>query len=459
MKRKTMFLLLALFTTFAVFAQDDVTYDQYGMEVKSKPVISEMRDGILVFESKEKDYKIWFDSRVQADFATFFGEDEDYDAIGDGASIRRARFAVKAQINPDWYGEIDIDVANGSLELKDAYLMYSGLKDFEFQVGNFKEGFSMQRNTSSRNLQFIERSMVTYLAPSRHIGAQVKYNIPMLWAAGGAFFQETEGQEMLTFVQDNNKDYGRSSGRSYTGKLVLRPFYKHHQDYSLHIGGAASYRTPKSSDDPADWGGVRHSTRNSTSINRKKYLDTDVIKGADHEIRYTGELGAHYGGFRFEGAYMGTTVTLKDDSPEANKEDKYFSGWYAQAGYLLFGGKQNYDENDAEYTRVTRGKKWGDIELVVRYEYLNLNDFDGGVYGGSGEAYTAGLNFYVNNNVKFQLNYQYNNNDRYANGKGKLFVGHDADGNPTKDYTKVTEAKGKGGVDYSMLALRCQIAF
>jgi phosphate-selective porin OprO/OprP len=57
------------------------------------------------------------------------------------------------------------------------------------------------------------------------------------------------------------------------------------------------------------------------------------------------------------------------------------------------------------------------------------------------------------------LNYQYNNNDRFANGKGKLFIGHDASGKPTKDYTKIVEAPGKGGVDYNMLAFRFEVAF
>ncbi|MDL2322446.1 hypothetical protein LJC52_00485 [Bacteroidales bacterium OttesenSCG-928-A17] len=458
MEKKTMFLLLVLFIASSVFAQNEAKYDQYGMEVKSKEVKSEMRDGILVFETKDKDYKIWFDTRVQADFATFFGQDEDYDKIGKGASIRRARFAVKAQVTPDWYGEIDIDIANGTLELKDALMRYDGFKNFEIQVGNFKEGFSMQRNTSSRYLQFIERPMVTYLAPSRHLGAQVKYAIPLVWTAAGVFFQDIEGEEALVNVQDNNKDYGRSPGYSLTGKVVLRPLAKYN-DMGLHVGGAISYRTPSAIDAPGDFGGMRFSTRNSTSINRKKYIDTDVIKGVDHSLLYTVELAGHYKGLRFESAYIGTDVKLKDSSPMVNKDDKHFGGWYAQAGYLLFGGQQRYDAGGAKYNRATRGKKWGDVELTARYECIDLNDFDGDVYGGSGEAYAVGLNFWVSNNVKFMLNYQYNNNDRYANGKGKLFVGHDAEGKPTKDYTKVTEAKGKGGVDYSMLALRCEIVF
>ena len=36
-----------------------------------------------------------------------------------------------------------------------------------------------------------------------------------------------------------------------------------------------------------------------------------------------------------------------------------FWGWYAQAGYLLFGGTQRYDANGAKFTRVKRGDGTG----------------------------------------------------------------------------------------------------
>ena len=70
-----------------------------------------------------------------------------------------------------------------------------------------------------------------------------------------------------------------------------------------------------------------------------------------------------------------------------------------------------------------------------------------------------GLNWWITNNVRFQLNYQYNNNDRYANGKDKLNVGLDALGNATKDYTTVVAPKGKAGVDYHMVSLRLEVDF
>ena len=114
------FLMVALFVfgTMA-FAQTEETnaVDQYGNKVNVKKLEASSRDGILVFESKDKDYKFWFDARVQVDFGTYFGAQEWADPIGNGASIRRARFAAKAQITKDWYGEVDMEFANGSFEL------------------------------------------------------------------------------------------------------------------------------------------------------------------------------------------------------------------------------------------------------------------------------------------------------------------------------------------------------
>ncbi len=455
MRKTLLFAAVMLLGISAAFAQETVKRNQYGVAVQSERLDVEAQDGILVLENQKTGYKLWFDTRAQVDGAVFFGQDKDYDNIGNGTSIRRARFAVKGQINESWYGEFDMDLADGLIELKDAIVRYTGIPNLDLQVGNFKENFSIQRNTTSRYLQFMERPMVTSaLAPSRHLGINAKYAKDWLWASAGAFTQEVKGAEEEGYVKDNNKDYGRNTGVSLTGKVVFRPLYKM-QDASLHIGFAGSYRRAKTSVDPKEYGMYRASARNSTSINRKKYIDTDNLPGYDHNFLWTIELAGHYQGLRYEGAYIGDNVHFKKTA--VDPKTKNFGGWYVQAGYLLFGGTQRYDSNGGKYTKVNRGQKWGDIELCARYEFCDLNDAN--VYGGAAEAYTFGLNWLVNNNVKIMLNYQFNNNDRYANGKNKLFVGHDALGNPTKDYTKVVEGKRKAGVDYHMLGIRFEIDF
>ena len=93
--KKIAFMLAVLFIGTMAYAQNtDNVVDQYGNRVNVKEVYPSDRDGILVFESKDKDYKFWFDSRVQVDFGHYFGAQEWADPIGSGASIRRARFAV-----------------------------------------------------------------------------------------------------------------------------------------------------------------------------------------------------------------------------------------------------------------------------------------------------------------------------------------------------------------------------
>lgn len=426
--------------------------NQYGMTVHSIPLSAESQDGFLVFQNKKADYRIWFDIRVQTDGAVFWGTPEGSDKIGNGVSIRRARFAVKGQLRRDWYGELDMDLADGVVELKDAYMRYDGVRNMQFQVGNFKENFSISRNTTSRYLQFIERPMAVAFAPSRHIGLQAKYEIPLMWAAVGAFFQPVDGAETRANVEDNNKDFGNSTGYSFTGKVVFRPLFEL-DDASLHIGMAASYRTPKADLSPNRYGSVRISSRNATVINRKKYLDTGYIPDVNFEMMYTAELAGHYKGLRWEAAFLRDDVHI--DEHVSDSPTKRFWGVYAQAGVLLFGGHQNYDAGGAKYTRIRPGRDWGDVELCARFDRLDLDSED--VRGGAANGWTVGVNYWVNSNIKMMLNYQYVTNNRYANGNGKLNIGLNSAGEPT---TNPDEVAGKdAGINYSMLACRFEINF
>ena len=453
---KKLFLILSVCCmAFSANAQEK-QYNQYGVQVDIDPLVAEAQDGILVLRSKgDSGYKIWLDNRVQTDAAVYFGAPDWADKISNGFSIRRARFAVKTQINKDWYGEVDLDMADGEFELKDAIIRYTGLKHWQIQVGNFKEIFSIQRNNSSRYLQFMERPMVcSALAPSRHLGLNVNYTNKGIWLNGGISAQEVAGAEERGYVEESSKSAGApNEGLAYTAKAVWQPGYDK-EGWGMHIGGAFSYRNPKTSAEY--YGKARYSARNSTSINRKKYIDTGDFN-YDHSLLYTAELAGYWYGFRGEAVYMGNTTYLPDATT------RNFWGWYAQGGYLLFGGTQRYDAAGAKFTRVKRGRSWGDVELCARVEYLNLNAdaklavADQKIMGGSSMAYAMGLNYYINDHVKVQLNYQYNDNDRFCSGKtNKFFCGVTETGTPTKN---PYATRGKAGVDYSMVSMRFEIDF
>jgi phosphate-selective porin OprO/OprP len=428
----------------------NVRYNQYGVKVNRNPLYAEERNGVLVFESPKNNYRMWFDMRVQADGNVFFGEP--INPIGNGVSIRRARFAGKVEFAHNWYAEIDLDFSNSNLELKDAYLLYHFNNGIELKAGNFKEGFSMEATTTSRYLTFIERpNSVSAFAPSRHIGFAGNFNHKWLTGIAGIHFQDIGGLEERVISEDNNKNFGTDEGVSFTGKLVAIPYYKDHTK-GLHFGVSGSYRTPKTDADLP--GALRYSTRSLSSINRKKYLDTDNITSVHHSTLTGFELAGYYKNLRLQGEYMMSSINRKDDL--ATEE---FNGFYAMGSWLIFGGNYQYNVEEAEFTQVVRGKKWGDLEMALRYDYIDLNSEKGAIMGGSGEGYTVGLNYYVNNSVKFMLNYSYMNHDRYANGKGKLYTGYDVDGNLTSDGKLVVAPNGEAGDDFGFLGIRIEVDF
>lgn len=429
---------------------DTVRYNQYGVRVNRTPLFVEERNGILVFESKDQKHRVWYDVRVQADGAMFFGKT--LNEIGNGTSIRRARFAVKTEFLKNWYAELDMDIANSELELKDAYLQYTFKNGLELKAGNFKEGFSMESTTTSRYLTFMERPMVVAtFGPSRHVGMAATYRYKWLLGIGGIHFQAVDDLEERTFSKDNNKDFGTDEGISLTGKLVAIPFYTD-LNKGLHFGIAGSYRTPKT--DAEVPGTLRYSTRSLSSINRKKYIDTDLIGKVDYATLGGAEFAAYYKNMRFQSEYIMSDVYRLENLPVEN-----FKGFYLFGSYLLFGGKYNYNIEEGEFTQVARGKKWGDIELALRYDYLSLNSGMDKIMGGSGEGITFGLNYYANNNVKIMLNYAYLNHDRYASAKNKLFVGYDEAGKLTRNPRLVVDPDGKAGEKFHMLSIRFEVDF
>jgi phosphate-selective porin OprO/OprP len=58
------------------------------------------------------------------------------------------------------------------------------------------------------------------------------------------------------------------------------------------------------------------------------------------------------------------------------------------------------------------GGGWGAFEIAGRFSTMNLNDQLGtatGIAGGQQTIYTAALNWYVNRNIRFMLNYLHGN--------------------------------------------------
>jgi phosphate-selective porin OprO/OprP len=114
-------------------------------------------------------------------------------------------------------------------------------------------------------------------------------------------------------------------------------------------------------------------------------------------------------------------VTTVTDGDFAN------TGWFVQTSYVLTG-------EDASYKNVTpidafdpRNGRWGAFEIALRASRLDVDDdvFDEGFADrdeSSADTWagTVGLNWYLNKNFKFQLNYEYTSFDDHIEFGNKV---------------------------------------
>ena len=105
-------------------------------------------------------------------------------------------------------------------------------------------------------------------------------------------------------------------------------------------------------------------------------------------------------------------------------ENLTFGGGYLYAGLFLTDDTHPYNSKTAEFGRVRPKGDVGALEIAARASYVDMDDQD--VKSGTSTAYTLGLNWYANANVRLYLNYGFVSNDENATGRGGKMAPEDA---------------------------------
>jgi phosphate-selective porin OprO and OprP len=370
------------------------------------PLGVEARSGKLVFESKDGDFKWWIDSRIQIDGAMYF---ENKNPLSNGTIMRRATFALKTVLWKNWQAELDMDFGDAVLDARDIWIRYNFPHvNAALQVGNFKEPFGLERLNSSRLLTFLERSAVSNAFPlGRRMGLAGRY-----WTDYGQVTVGVFGHELGTRVDKGTLDEGFSTNV----RVSVAPINT--KGRTLHIGGAASYKTPDVTPDLAP-NTIELKARTETYVFDPKPLHTGDIAGVNYFNRFGGELVGIYGPFYFQGEVQATQVKRWYGKPTAS-----FVGGYGTVTYMLTGESRVYYVDEGEVGPIDEpASAWGALELAARYSHLNLNDASAGIMGGKSNQLMLGLNWYPNLNFKIQFNYSTVKLDDYATSKGRMVGG------------------------------------
>ncbi|MEN8250470.1 MAG: porin [Bacteroidota bacterium] len=445
----------------------NLRFNQYGQRVSRQELSAESREGFLNFESKDKNYKLWFDNRLYLDGATYFDNyDHDLtqeenlakgqlDMPGQYLKLRRMRFAIKARVGDNWYGEIDFDFDGNMVDIKDVYMRRffgtPGSPWGQIKIGQFRMPQGMQQTTTSRYLKLIERAGVYKFNPNRRLGiGWASWN--QHYSFGLAVHTE-EARPDLDFEADPTLDYysGPKDGagvmqgaKPMLGVSTRGVYYPINETGKLvSVGAGFSHRTVGLYK-YASGGRIKYDVKDETRVSEMEWTVAKV-DGATAATNLNIDAALSYGPWRMTGEYYYNMVSVKDIATTTN-----FNGFYVQTAYLLTGENHAWNFREGEFTQVRAESKKGALEVAARYSYLNLNDFDAGLLGGQKGQYTVGINYYASRNVKFMLNYSYVNHDQYANGSGDY-----------SDYV-LQAAPGEApmkGFDYGFLAWRCELDF
>lgn len=337
-------------------------------------------DGALDFE---------FGGRLQNDWAFYEADDALEATVGpfeEGTEFRRARLFFQGELYDRVEFKAQYDFAGGDAEIKDAYLglihlpVVGGLR-----VGHFNEPFSLEEQTSSKYITFMERALpVEAFSPARNTGFMLhRGEERYTWAVGA--FRDADG-----FGDAVDRD-----GVNLTGRVTALPWYADGGRRLLHLGVSVSEREPTED-------AVRFRSRPESHL-APRVVDTGAF-GADGLTLVDLEGALVHGPFSAQAEYVQAAV---DTLPGAGS-DPDFDSFYVYGSWFPTGEHRPYKTSAGAFDRLKPRRPWGDggagaWEVAVRYSSLDLAD--AGLAGGQVDDVTLGLNWYPYANVRWMLNY------------------------------------------------------
>lgn len=300
-------------------------------------------------------------------------------------TIRRARLAMEGTLYRHYEFKLEGDLADtASTLLRDGWINIQYHPAAQLKFGQFKEPFSQEELTSGSRLDFVERSMVNNLVPSRSPGLQLHGKL-----AGGRFEYQVGAFNGKGLLASN-------TARTPEGVLRVRwsPWKgtSHFWLKGLAFGGAiADGRTRQG-----------RSFQGRTESRSVVFFEPVPVNG--EVLRTNGEVSWLLGPGTIRAEYVQTNQARDGLGPGGtNLPGVVAKGYMIQGAYLLT-GETKPEAAPVKPKRVFLGPGgWsgaGAWEVKFRYANLHLSD---SFQGNRAETFTTGINWYLSPNVRYVL--------------------------------------------------------
>lgn len=283
------------------------------------------------------------------------------------------------------------------------------------RVGNQQDWISLDHIESARFLDFMERATIM----DAFNGANNNGYTP-----GISAFNNTEdknaGFQIGVYknnVYDSGFTYDIGNAWTYGGRVIWTPYYDEESKgrYLIHTGLGSEYRTfNKNVSGTTGFDNVRVRSRgvlrNAASTLDPNFADTGNFYAASQTL-INPEIAINWGPLLIQGEYSASWFygVKPAQNVATDLGTLFMQGGYVQTLYFLTGENRNYNRQSGVFGRVIPNenahpsRSWGAWQVGARYDWLDLNS--GIVSGGREQDLTLGLNWFLNPNARFQLNY------------------------------------------------------
>ena len=347
-------------------------------------------------EIKTDEHKFRIGGRAQHDL-TLVGNDGDGRVGSSEQQFRRARIYLSgtAWEHWDWKFQFDLeDADDNSMSIEDAFIKYRGWSPASITVGQRKAPFSLSALTSSKYITFIERAAPTDLFTSEAIGIGGRTPGITLENAGdkhtlaGGLYLMRQRAGATDSISERKLD----DGWGVTGRVTWLPV---NQSGSRLIHTAAAFGYKHYANRTVNRFRVRPGVSEGDRI-----VDSDSTIAANNFWGMNLEAAGVWGPFAASAEYY-----YGDFDGIGIAGDTDMEGYYVQGSYFLTGENRRYKNGAFTSVKVKDplgSGGWGAWEVGLRYSSTDLGV---GIGADSGDVLTAALNWYVNNNMMFKLNY------------------------------------------------------
>jgi len=375
---------------------------------KNQPKFALTQNGFS-FSSADTNFVAELHGVLQVDSRSFFhdgGNNGD-----DGFLLRRARPIFSGTVFHDFDFNFTPDFGGSTVQIYDAYVNYHYNSALQLEAGKFKAPVGLEALTADRDLLFNERSLATDLVPNRDLGLEFHGGVlggAVSYALGvftGGY--DYSGTTVNTPTQDD---------MTFEGRLFFQPLKN--SDVSalrgLGFGVAGTYL-----DNHPLTNSATGLTPGYTTDGQEKFFSYNAGVNANGAgWRVTPQAYYYYGPLGVLGEYV---VSDQEVASLTKAADLQNTAWDVTGSWVLTG-------EDAAYTGVTprhpfdpHNGGWGAWQLVARYAALSVDSkaFTDGFasptkYADGANAWSVGLNWYLNRNVRADLSFSHTTFDGFT---------------------------------------------